>query len=302
MSQLPKAAGVVLAVLACAAPLLAGPYWIGVGIALLSWIALTESWVVFSGMTGYVSLGHAVFFGLGAYITALLWQTIPLGLLVPLSGLAGVVLALLVGYPALRVRGPYFVILTFGIAELVKYVVVATEAGLGSSGRLLIATPLPNTLFYAMLALAVAATLLTALIGKSRFGAGLRAIREDEVAAATLGVPVTRYKITAFALSAWIPGMAGAVWALRSTYFEPLQLFSPITSFTIVSMAIIGGSDRASGPVLGSALLVILSELLWARAPQFYLVLVGVLLVGFVLFAPQGMVDLLTPRRRPVLA
>ena len=291
-------AGFVLALAACGAPFVVGPYWVGVGIALLSWIALTQSWVVFSGMTGYVSLGHAVFFGLGAYVTALFWQAASLWLLVPASGLAGVALALLVGYPSLRVRGPYFVILTFGIAEFVKYVVVAVEAGLDSTGRLLIGTPLPEELYYAMLALAAAATLLTALIGGSRFGAGLRAIREDEVAAATLGVPVTRYKLIAFAISAFIPGMVGAVWALRATYFEPLQLFSPITSFTIVSMAIIGGSDRAAGPVLGSAFLVVLSEILWARAPQFYLVLVGVLLVGFVLFAPQGMVERLTPARR----
>jgi branched-chain amino acid transport system permease protein len=296
MSRLPAAVGLALALLACVVPAFAGAYWIGVGIALLSWIALTESWVVFSGMTGYVSLGHAVFFGLGAYIAALFWQDIDLWLLVPLAGLTAVALALLVGWPSLRVRGPYFVILTFGIAEFVKYVVVAIEAALGSTGRLLLGTPLPEDLYYAMLALAVAATLITALLGASRFGAGLRAIREDEVAAATLGVPVTRYKLAAFAISAFIPGMVGAVWALRATYFEPLQLFSPITSFTIVSMAIIGGSDRAAGPLLGCTLLTVLSELLWARAPQFYLVLVGALLVGFVLFVPQGMVDRLTPK------
>jgi branched-chain amino acid transport system permease protein len=296
MSRLPAAVGLALALLACVVPAFAGAYWIGVGIALLSWIALTESWVVFSGMTGYVSLGHAVFFGLGAYIAALFWQDVDLWLLVPLAGLTAVALALLVGWPSLRVRGPYFVILTFGIAEFVKYVVVAIEAALGSTGRLLLGTPLPEDLYYAMLALAVAATLITALLGASRFGAGLRAIREDEVAAATLGVPVTRYKLAAFAISAFIPGMVGAVWALRATYFEPLQLFSPITSFTIVSMAIIGGSDRAAGPLLGCTLLTVLSELLWARAPQFYLVLVGALLVGFVLFVPQGMVDRLTPK------
>jgi branched-chain amino acid transport system permease protein len=194
----------------------------------------------------------------------------------------------------LRVRGPYFVILTLGLSELCKYVVVAIEASLQSSGRLLFDTPDPTFLYYIMLLLAVLATLLTWVLARSRWGAGLRAIREDETAAATVGVPVTFLKIMAFVLSAFIPGVVGAVWVLRTTFFEPLQLFSPTTSFTIVTMAVIGGSDGAPGPIFGAAFIVILSELLWARAPQFYLVLLGILLISFVLFIPRGIYGQLT--------
>jgi branched-chain amino acid transport system permease protein len=284
--------------MAALSPLFFGAYGVGVLTQLCAWIALTGSWVAFSGMTGYISLGHAVFFGLGAYVMALGWQQIPLLAILPLAGVAAAALALVVGFPALRVRGPYFVILTLGISEFLKYVVVAIEASLGASGRLLIDTPDTVVLFYPMLGLALAATAINVLLTRSRFGAALRAVREDETAAATVGVPIARVKMLAFALSAVIPAMVGALSVLRSTYFEPMQLFSPTTSFTIVTMAIIGGSDRPAGPIMGAAFILVLGELLWARAPQTYMILLGVLLIGFVLLAPSGLAGLLA-RRRP---
>jgi branched-chain amino acid transport system permease protein len=143
-------------------------------------------------------------------------------------------------------------------------------------------------LYYLLLVLAVIASALTFWLSRSRWGVGLRAIREDETAAATLGVPVAILKTGAFALSAFIPGIVGAIWVMRTTYFEPLELFNPAVSFSIVTIAIVGGSDQAPGPILGAAFIVILSELLWARAPQLYLILLGLLLISFVLFLPRG--------------
>jgi len=277
-------------------PLLGGDYYLGVGFQLLMWIALTQSWVLLSGFTGYISLGHAVFYGLGGYVTVLTWHIVPLPLAIPLSGLAAALFAGLIGYPVMRVRGPYFVILTFGLAELVKYIVINVEAALGKFGRLMMGAPGLSTLYGVMLALAVAATLLVVLVGRSRFGAGLRAIREDEPAAETVGVPTARYKLAAYALSAAIPGMVGGLVALRTSYFEPQQIFSPTLSFTVVTMAMIGGSDRARGPIMGALFLVLLSELLWANLAELYMIILGLLLIGFVLFAPSGIDGLL--RRR----
>jgi branched-chain amino acid transport system permease protein len=279
---------------AALSPMVLGAYGVGVLSQLCAWITLAGSWVAFSGLTGYVSLGHAVFFGLGAYIMALGWQAISALAILPIAGLAGAALALTIGFPALRVRGPYFVILTLGISEFVKYVVVAVEASLGASGRLLIDTPDTVTLFYPMLGLAAIATGINVWLTRSRFGAALRAVREDETAAATVGVPIARVKVLAFALSAVIPAMVGALSVLRTTYFEPMQLFSPVTSFTIVTMAIIGGSDKPAGPILGASFILLLSELLWARAPQIYMILLGVLLIGFVLMAPAGLTGLVS--------
>ena len=294
--------GPVMALVACLVvagltPFVAGTYLVGVALELLMWIALAESWILLSGMTGYISLGHAVFFGAGGYVMVLCWGLLPFWLVVPLAGLVAGLLALCVGYPCLRVRGPYFVILSFGVAEFVKFVVVSIEAGLGKAGRLLFGTPSLETLYFIMLALAAGAVTIAYLVRRSRFGAGLRAIREDEDAAETIGVPTTRFKLWAYGLSAIIPGMVGAVMVLRSTYFEPLQVFNPVVSFTIVSMAIIGGSDDAPGPLMGALFLVVLSELLWANLPELYMILLGMLLVGFVLGAPDGIYGWLRTRR-----
>ena len=280
-------------------PLVVGPYALGIGLGLLMWIALAESWAMFSGLSGYISLGHAVFYGVGAYATVLLWQVVPLWLAIPLSGAAAGLLAVCLGWPCLRVRGPYFVILTLGVSEFVKYIVISAEAALGRQGRLLIGTPSLTVLFEAMLVLAVVSMIVLYAVRSSKLGAGLLAIREDEVAAEAVGVNATALKLLAFTLSALIPGMVGGLMILRSTYFEPLQAFSPTTSFTIVTIAILGGTDEVPGPLLGAVLLVLMSELLWARAPEVYMIILGVLLVAFVLFLPEGLLGRAQRLRRP---
>ncbi|MBI5446117.1 MAG: branched-chain amino acid ABC transporter permease [Deltaproteobacteria bacterium] len=297
----PRAIGVAAAIAVvsalAAAPRVAGDYLIGVGLSLFTWVALTQSWAVFSGMSGYISLGHSVFYGIGAYVMVLTWRQVPLWAGGLLAGLASGLFALAVGYPVLRVRGPYFVILTYGLAELVKYMVINLEAALGKSSRLLFGAPGLEELYYVMLGLAAAATALTAAVRASRFGGGLRAIREDEEAAETLGVPAAWTKALAFTLSAVVPGVVGAVMAMRLTYFQPLQVFSPALSFTIVTMAIVGGSDRAPGPLLGVLFLGTASELLWASTPEIYMILLGILLIAFVLLAPDGIYGQILGRR-----
>ena len=216
------------------------------------------------------------------------FNTLPFLIAVILAGLVGFSFAFLVGYPCLRVRGPYFVILTFGLAELVKFIVINVEAGLGKFGRLLLGAPGLETLYYLILALAVISIAITYYVRRSRFGAALRAIREDEEAAETLGIDVARFKVLAFAISATVPSMVGAVMILRNSYFEPLDVFNPVTSFTIVSMAIIGGGDDVPGPIYGALGLVLLQEVLWANWPEVYMIILGVLLVTFVLRVPEG--------------
>lgn len=290
-------AGVAVA-LAAALPFMSGAYVVGVGFNLLMWLALTQSWVVLSGMAGYVSLGIVVFVGLGSYVMVLLWQAVPLWLCIAAAGLAAAGFAALVGTPVLRVRGPYFVILTFGLAEFVKFVVINIEATLGKFSRLLMGAPDITDLYLLMLVLAVAATALTVAVGRSRFGSGLRAIRENEEAAETLGVPVARFKMIAFTISAAIPGVVGAILILRTGYFDPVQSFNPIISFTVVTTAVVGGADDARGPLFGAAFLTLLSELLWANAPQVYMILLGALLIVFVLFVPRGIFTWVAERRR----
>ena len=139
---------------------------------------------------------------------------------------------------------------------------------------------------------------MTFLIAGSRVGYALRAIRENEEAAETAGVPVVYYKLGAFAVSAIIPGIAGVLMVMRSTYFEPMTAFDPIVSFMTVTMAIIGGSDDARGPFVGAIFLTALSELLLTNAPQFYMIFLGFLLILFVLFAPRGLTGLIATQQK----
>jgi branched-chain amino acid transport system permease protein len=277
------AAAVALAAL----PSVGNAYVVGIGFTVLAWVALTESWIVISGMTGYISLGHVVFVGVGAYVAALMWPA-PVWAILPLAGLAAGFLATIVGYPCLRVRGPYFVILTFGLSELVKYIIVNIESALTVSGRVLFGAPGVETLYLAVLVLAWASVIIALLVRESRFGAGLRAIRENEEAAETIGIATSQFKAAAFVLSSIIPGMVGALLIMRSTYFDPLEIFNPQTSVLIVTMAVIGGSDKPFGPLLGVAFLVFLQEALWANLPQLYMIVVGILLIAVVIWFPGG--------------
>jgi branched-chain amino acid transport system permease protein len=278
-------------------PFVANDYVVGIGLALLMWLALTQSWCVLSKMTGYVSLGLVVFYGLGAYLVVVSWQKVPLIVAVLGAGVLAAGFAALVGLPVLRVRGPYFVILTFGLAELVKYSIMAFESASGTASRILFGTPDLRVVYFAMFALALAAVLLLTWVSASRFGHGLRSLREDEEAAETLGVPVVRYKLMAFVLSAAIPGMVGAVMALRSTYFVVGQVFDPMISVTVIAMAILGGGDNAKGPLLGVIFLALVSEMLWALAPLLYMIILGAILIVFVLLVPDGLLGLLSKRQ-----
>jgi len=278
-------------------PLFGNDYLVGVGLTVLMWIALTQSWCVLSKMTGYISLGHVVFYGLGAYLVVVTWQQVPLALAIVGAGVLAAAFAALVGLPVLRVRGPYFVILSFGVSELVKFSIMAAESAGGTASRILFGAPDLGAIYFAMFALAVAATLLLMGVSRSRFGHGLRSLRENEEAAETLGVPVVRYKLLAFVLSAAIPGMVGAVMALRSTYFVVGQVFDPMISVTAIAMALLGGGDDTRGPILGTLFLFIVSEVLWIRAPLAYMLILGAVLAGFVLVAPGGILGLLDSRR-----
>jgi branched-chain amino acid transport system permease protein len=298
MSKMPVAITFLAMALLAIISLFASDYFLGIGFTILMFVALSQSWVILSGMTGYISLGHVVFFGAGAYIFALLWGEVPILLAVALAGIIVGFGAMVIGMPVLRVRGPYFVILSFGLAELVKNLVLINDSRMFISMRPIFGAPSLGQLFAGMLVLAVLATALTFWVRGSRLGAGLRAIREDESAAETVGVPVARLKVIAFTLSAIIPAMVGAVFIMRTGIFQPTDAFNPIVSFTIVTMAIVGGSDEAPGPLCGVLFLVLLQELLWANWPEIYMIILGILLIGFVLFVPGGMYGLLKQKLR----
>ena len=191
-------------------PLGASGYGIRVMLQLFMWIALAQSWNLISGLTGYVSFGHVAFFGTGAYTAGVLiahldWPWVLASLV---GGVIAMVLALLIGWPCLRLKGPYFAIAMLGLNEVLRvaasYFEGLTGGGLGLSLPTLHASV---PIYYVMGAVATAVTLLTFVIVTSRFGLRLMTIREDEVAAEAMGIDTFRYKLYAFLLSAVAPGI-----------------------------------------------------------------------------------------------
>ena len=276
-------------------PLWATGYGIRVMLQLFMWIALAQSWNLISGLTGYVSFGHVAFFGMGSYATAIL---VVKGVAWPLAAVGGgvmaVVLAFVIGWPCLRLKGPYFAIAMLGLNEVLRvmasYFEGLTGGGLGLSLPTLDASV---RIYYAMGLVAVAVTGLTYLIVTSRFGLRLMTIREDEVAAEAMGINTFRYKIYAFLLSAAAPGIVGGLAARDMGYIEPISVFPLVTTITMIVMVLFGGKGTIWGPVLGAVILFTFQELVWAHFPHAHQVLLGAIIVTVVLVMPRGILGVL---------
>jgi branched-chain amino acid transport system permease protein len=210
-------------------------------------------------------------------------------------------MALGVGGLALRLRGPYFAIFTFGLAELTKHVVIWYETGVtGTVGRLILSPPAPWTLYYTVLVLTALAVATAAWLQRSAYGQALGAMGADEERAATLGIDTTRVKVTGFAASAAFMGAIGAAMAPRWTYLDP-QVFNPFVSFQTVIMALVGGPATVVGPLLGAGLVGLASEVLLIRFRYVYMLGLGLVLIVVVLMLPEGLAGLAHrrwPRRK----
>ncbi len=290
----------VILVLLATLPFYAPAYTVILFSSILMYIVLTMSWVLFSGPTGYVSLAPAAFFGVGIYTSAILGRELPLPIVILVSGLASFCLALLVGALTLRLRGVYFTIFTFGLVELIKYLLLWYEIEFtGTRGRFVIVVD-NNTIYHVMLVILVALLLTAYLIRRSRFGLALQSIGECEEAAAHTGVNVNRLKTVTFAISAVFIGAAGAIMATRWTYIDPYIAFNPLFSFMPVLMAIFGGTRRFYGPILGAAVFAYLEETLITRFPYYYMLIFGTVLVVTILYLPDGLVGLIQKVQRRV--
>jgi branched-chain amino acid transport system permease protein len=285
----------IVAVLAMLPALLSG-YHVSFLIQVFMWIALAGSWNIISGFTGYVSFGHVAFFGIGTYTAALLitkagWHWLPAGLA---GSIPAMVLALVIGYPCLRLKGPYFAISMLGLNEVVRALVSYFE-GFTGGGSGISLPPIVATVpvYYAMGAVALTVPLVTYFIITSRFGLRLLSIREDELAAEAMGINTARHKLYAFLLSAAFPGIVGGFYAWYASHVEPMSVFPLITTITMIIMCLLGGSGTVLGPVLGAVLLSIFQEMVWARFLWVHQALLGTLIVAVVLLMPRGILGIL---------
>lgn len=288
----------LVAVLA-ALPFPLGVYYRSFIMFTMMWAVLALSWNIISGYTGYTSFGHVVFYGAGAYASAILvadhgWNWIAT---LAVGGALGVALACLIGYPVLRLKGPYFAIAMLGAAEGTRVLVTVwdslTHGGAGIS--------LPNAensreTYFAMLALLACTMLAAYWVAHSRFGVRLNAIREDEVAAEALGIDTTRYKLAAFALSALFPAVAGGIQANKTLYVNPDGEFFLQITITMMLMAMLGGKGTVIGPIVGAAALYGVQEIVWVKFPFAHLILFGIFLILVARFMPRGVVGLCIDR------
>jgi branched-chain amino acid transport system permease protein len=286
---------VILIVLATL-PIYGSLYTIILLTAILMYIILTMSWVLFSSPTGYMSLASAAFFGVGVYASAILLPNtgavLPLLVVVVLGGIISSILALLIGALTLRLRGIYFAIFTFGLLELIKQLLLYWEIEItGTRGRYIILID-NNHIYWIMLGIFVVLMLTTYFIRHSKFGLALQSIGENEEAAEHIGVNATLVKVVTFSISAFFMGAAGAIIATRWTYIDPYIAFNPLFSFLPVLMAIFGGTGQLYGPVIGAAVFAYLEETLLTKFPYYYMLVFGIILVLAILYLPNGLIGL----------
>ncbi len=279
------------------APQVLAPYYRSLALAILADVALAVAWAIFSGPTRYLSLATGAFFGAGAYTTAVVLGRLAWPLPVLAAAVVAAVMALVVGTLALRLRGPYFAVFTFGLAELAKHSLIWFETSItGTVGRLLLSPPGAVALYYTVLVVAGLAVATAMALPRTRWGVALIAIGADEERAETLGVATTRVKIGVFALSAAFMGAIGGAMAPRWTYIDP-QVFNPLVSFQTVIMALLGGPLTVAGPILGAAFLGLLSEILLVKFRYLYMLSLGLVLIVVVLALPRGLAGLVRARR-----
>jgi len=283
---------VALGVLAAAPMVVDSDTPINLLISIFVYAMLASSWNILGGYTGQVSLGHAAFFGAGALVTRLLWTTgLPLVLSLLAGGVAALVLAMIIGGTAFRLRGVYFTIGTLALGQILYVTIGNVLPKIAQLPPLEIATYDLTLRYYVILAVGVFSVATANALIKSRFGLGMMAVRENEDAAESLGVNAFSHKMLALAFSAFLAGLAGGAFAYYHVGYYFNYPFSPPWSLDVLTMAYIGGVGTIIGPLVGSVFYVVLKEWLVLNVGEYHLIVFGVLFILVVLFLPGGLVE-----------
>lgn len=297
----------VAALLVCAAFIATrfegNEYFFFAAYVVLQFVVLATGWNVMGGYAGYVNFGAGAFFATGAYTAAALFKAFELSL--PLQILAAMtaagVLGFAVGVLTLRLRGVFFSIATVAVAVIIETAVLNWNYAGGARGMTVLSPDAPGGfatymrwLFVVMCVLAVLAVAAARYIETSGIGRGLRALRDDEIAAEAAGVPTLRLKLFASTVSGALMGMAGAPYAFYLGFIEPTSVFSLNYAVSALAMPVIGGTASWAGPVLGAVLLASTQQVVSVTvSSELNVLIVGVLLIVFVVAAPHGILGLL---------
>ena len=284
------------AIVAAAVALFGNSYALTFTIQLFVFVVLAYSWNIIGGYTGYSHFGQMSFFGFGAYVGMLLmlhlkwhWLAAALG-----AGILAIALAVPLGAIMLRLKGPFFAISMFGLTRVFEAIAFEwSDVTGGGTGLYLPPIGDQKPLYLALALLSLGMLLLTRWIDNSRFGLKLQAIRDDEGAAEALGIRTTRLKVLAFTLSAVPPAACGSLFATHLAFLDPPTAFAPVMEVTTIAMVLLGGLGTVLGPAIGAIAFALLNEALWSRFPELYFGLVGIVVIGCVLFMPRGIASLL---------
>jgi branched-chain amino acid transport system permease protein len=285
----------ILGVAALLLPWVGSDYATSFSIQLLIFLILAYSWNLIGGYAGYTHFGQVSFFGVGAYVGSLMifhWG-VPWYLAAAVAGCSGALVAIPLGGAMLRLKGPFFAIGMFGLARVLEAFALGFDS-ITQGGTGIYLKPLSDLrpLYYVVVAVAAVMVFLTWRLDNSRLGLKLLAIREDESAAESLGLPTTRLKIGTFVASAIAPAAMGSLYAVYLGFIDPPTAFAPNIELTTIAMVLLGGMGTVLGPLVGAVALSIVNEVLWANYPQIYLASVGVIVMLAVLFTPRGLVNL----------
>ena len=291
------------AALLCVPLVVKNSFLLHVGILILMWTLLGAAWNVLGGFAGQVSFGHAALFGMGAYVTIILYLEAGLAPWwgIPLGGLFAAAASLPIGLLCFRLRGPYFSLSTLAVAEIVKLVALNWESVTKGPEGYLITTLPPvrllgaavnwegKTPFYLVAAvLALAALATTAWLQRSRLGAYLVAIRENEDAAEAVGIDTVRAKVLTLALSAFLAGMGGGFYAFYFRYVDPDAVLNIGLSMEMVFIAMVGGLGTVGGPLTGAVFLTAVGETVRERFQVGHLIFYGLFMMLAIRFMPEG--------------
>jgi len=284
--------GMIMAVCCLLPFVIQSDYFINLFILLFLYITITQSWNILGGYTGQISIGQSAFFGIGALSTRLLWMSgVPIFLALLAGGVSAAVLAAVIGLPSLRVRGVYFAIGTLGLAIITRVIIGNVFPGVSFLPAKYLAFYTLTPRYYVALVLMWVTIGVAYLLVNSRLGLGMISVKEDEEAAAATGINTFKCKVLALAVSTFLAGSAGGVYAFYSAayyYFVPFDL---IWSFEPVLIVIIGGAGTIIGPILGAVGYVVLKELFTVAIGQFSVLIFATLFIITVLSLPGGLIE-----------
>lgn len=272
------------------------PFQLSFTFYLMLWITMAISFNLIYGFTGYLPFGYVAFYGIGSYLTAILWSRLgfPIFLSILMGGIGGILLSLIFA-ETLRLRGIYFAIVNFSCAMALRIIIanLPEEIAGGSFGIHLSAIYNPVVSYYVMFGVMILSVITLWNVSRSRLGIALRCIRDDSQAAEVMGIDIARTRLKAWVLAAFFPSLAGGIDAWFTGIIDPASSFNLLITTKAIVYAMFGGLGTILGPILGAVGLYTLDHIIWGKFPLLNLLLLGCLIVILVLFFPRGIVGTL---------